>query len=99
MYITLQSTAGLQLDFELPPEGWSIINHTSSPGDFVYLLIEQGKRSEDERSISLVVRGTACHHESDAGFRCEMMRRMEELCLRLDSLPLEIPVTSQHGRQ
>ena len=77
MYIALESTAGLHLDFELPPEGSSIIIQTPNPYDFTFLLIEQGKWGKDECLVSLVVRGAVYHHESDTKFRCKMKRVMK----------------------
>ena len=67
----------------------------SNQNDLELLLIEQGKRGENKNLMSLIVRGTACHHDSDSGFICEIKRKKIELFLRLDGFPLRITCKGQ----
>lgn len=75
MYETLESTIGLQLDFELPPRELSVELSLEGLGS---LLVEQSKGSKDKHLISLVVRGGVCHNDGETRFRCEIKRRVED---------------------
>jgi len=71
----------------------------SNQNDLELLLIEQSKRGENKCLMSLMVRGTACHHDGDSGFICEIKQQKIELCLRLDGFPLQVTCKGQYECQ